>query len=76
MARPQTPCLHITVGCMTQACPRDLGASHRGPRQERGVRRPYQGQNILWGCPHTIRGCMLLKVTADDIELNSHSCHL
>ena len=76
MARPQTPCLHKTRAYMTRACLRDLGASRRGPRQERGVRRPYKGQNILWGCPHTIRGCMLLKVIVGDVELNSHSFHL
>jgi len=75
MARPQTLCLHKTRGYMTRACPRDLGASHQGPRQELGVRRPYKGQNILWGCPHTIRGCMLLKVIAGEIALNSHSFH-
>lgn len=73
MARPQTPCLHKTKGCMTRVCPRDLGASLRGPRQERGVRRPYKGQNIHWGCPHTIRGCMLLKVIVADVALNSYS---
>lgn len=67
MATPQTPFMqHKMRACMIRVCPHGLGASLRGPCKERGVPLPYQGQNILRGCPHIIRGCTHPKVIIMD----------